>query len=290
MFDTYLTLVGNVLTAPEWRRTTNTNALVANFKVASTSRRFDRDNNKWTDGNSVRVRVNCWRRLAEGVAASLMVGDPVIVVGRLYTREWTDEHQQRRLMYELEAVAVGHDLSRGRGKFYRTRPNASTSMVESADADARVNGEPTERVRNDEAPASYGAGIPQDTDDFDTLSTGPAGYDPMGALGYDSTAGLTEPPDWPPAAPSGSNGLNGRTHPDGGAQDSDGGLDDDGGLDTGGEVGGDGLDGDELDTAAALGGRLPDDGEEPARPERPDSIDGSDARRGRRRVRTPVPV
>lgn len=34
MFDTQVTLVGNVLTAPEWRRTANTNTLVASFRVA----------------------------------------------------------------------------------------------------------------------------------------------------------------------------------------------------------------------------------------------------------------
>ena len=73
MFDTYVTIVGNVLTAPEWRRTTQSGTLVANFKVASTARRLDRDSGRWVDGNSLRVRVNCWRRLAEGVAASVAV-------------------------------------------------------------------------------------------------------------------------------------------------------------------------------------------------------------------------
>jgi len=272
MFDTYLTIVGNVLTAPQWRRTTQTNALVANFKVASTSRRFDREANRWTDGNSVRVRVNCWRRLAEGVASSLMVGDPVVVVGRLYTREWTDEHEQRRLMYEMEAVAVGHDLARGRGKFYRTRPNTSTSMVEGGEAEARVNGEPTEQVRNDEAPATYGAGLPHDPDDFDALSASALAYDPLGALGYAPALGSTA---------SGDGELYARE----------------------GVVAGD-RDGAGPDGEQAAGGRTDEDayddvglgvvpvgpsggGEEPARPE---GSDGVDARRGRRRVRTPVPV
>ncbi|ADL48497.1 single-strand binding protein/Primosomal replication protein n [Micromonospora aurantiaca ATCC 27029] len=57
MFDTYVTIVGNVLTAPEWRRTTQSGTLVANFKVASTARRLDRDSGRWVDGNSLRVRV-----------------------------------------------------------------------------------------------------------------------------------------------------------------------------------------------------------------------------------------
>lgn len=153
MFDTYVTVVGNVLTAPEWRRTTQSNTLVANFKVASTARRLDRDSGRWVDGNSLRVRVNCWRKLAEGVAASVMVGDPVVVCGRLYTRDWTDDAGNHRTLYELEAVAVGHDLSRGRARFLRNRPSTATSTVEDAEAETRVHGEPTEPVPDGQAPA-----------------------------------------------------------------------------------------------------------------------------------------
>ncbi|MEU5938624.1 single-stranded DNA-binding protein [Micromonospora sp. NPDC047548] len=147
-------MVGNVLTAPEWRRTTQSNTLVANFKVASTARRLDRDSGRWVDGNSLRVRVNCWRKLAEGVAASVMVGDPVVVAGRLYTRDWTDDAGNHRTLYELEAVAVGHDLSRGRARFLRNKPSMATSIVEDAEAAGRVQGEPTEPVPYEQAPAA----------------------------------------------------------------------------------------------------------------------------------------
>ncbi|MFG1676907.1 single-stranded DNA-binding protein [Micromonospora sp. NPDC049282] len=155
MFDTYVTIVGNVLTAPEWRRTTQSGTLVANFKVASTARRLDRDSGRWVDGNSLRVRVNCWRRLAEGVAASVALGDPVIVAGRLYTRDWTDEAGNHRTLYELEAVAVGHDLSRGRSRFLRNQPRAATSSVEDAEAEQRVHGEATEPVPDEQAPTTF---------------------------------------------------------------------------------------------------------------------------------------
>ncbi|MET7820027.1 single-stranded DNA-binding protein [Micromonospora zamorensis] len=165
MFDTYVTIVGNVLTTPEWRRTTQSNTLVANFKVASTARRLDRDSGRWVDGNSLRVRVNCWRKLAEGVAASVMVGDPVVVCGRLYTRDWTDDAGNHRTLYELEAVALGHDLSRGRARFLRNRPSVTTSTVEDAEAESRVHGEPTEPVPAGQAPV-----LPDDRpldDDFE---------------------------------------------------------------------------------------------------------------------------
>ncbi|TDB88203.1 single-stranded DNA-binding protein [Micromonospora fluostatini] len=155
MFETNVTVVGNVLTAPQWRRTAQSNTLVANFKVASTARRLDRDSGRWVDGNSLRVRVNCWRKLAEGVAASVMVGDPVVVAGRLYTRDWTDEAGNHRTHYELEAVSVGHDLARGRSRFVRNRPTATTSAVEDAEAERRVHGEPTEPVPAGQAPSTF---------------------------------------------------------------------------------------------------------------------------------------
>ncbi|WP_203709779.1 single-stranded DNA-binding protein, partial [Actinoplanes digitatis] len=159
MFETNVVVVGNVLTAPEWRRTTSTNALVANFRVASTARRLDRETGRWVDGNQFRVRVNCWRRLAEGVASSVTVGDPIVVAGRLFTRDWTDADGNLRTTYEMEAVSVGHDLARGRGRFLRNKPAAATSTVENMEADGQVRGEAAEPVSDEEAPTVYGEGV-----------------------------------------------------------------------------------------------------------------------------------
>jgi single-strand DNA-binding protein len=185
VFDTNIVIVGNVLTAPEWRKTSNTGHLVANFRVASTSRRLDRETGRWVDGNSLRVRVVCWRKLAEGIAASLTVGDPVVVSGRLYTRDWTDSENNARTSYEMEAVAVGHDLARGRGRFYRNRP-ALTSGV---DTDGQVRGEAAELVPDDEAPAGYGDGIPDE--EAPTFDDAPGELDPVAA----SAGGGFEPFD-----------------------------------------------------------------------------------------------
>ncbi|WP_412541877.1 single-stranded DNA-binding protein [Longispora sp. K20-0274] len=145
MFDTYVTIVGNVLSAPESRRTVRTGTAVTNFKVASTARRFDRATETWVDGDSLRVKVACWRRLGEHVSTSIVQGDPVIVTGRLSTREYETETGEKRISYELEAIAVGHDLARGTGRFSRWRP-APTEMVEDGSEDEFAGGEPTEAV------------------------------------------------------------------------------------------------------------------------------------------------
>ena len=155
MYDTHVTVVGNVLHEPEWRRTANTGALVTTFKIASTARRLDRETGKWMDGNSLRVRVNCWRALASNVKNSVTRGDPLIVTGRLFTRDWVDENGVKRTLYELEAAAVGHDLSRGRAVFERVKGNTATSTVEDAEAEQRVGGEPTEPVPDEQAPSQF---------------------------------------------------------------------------------------------------------------------------------------
>jgi len=160
VFDTNLVIVGNVLSPPEWRRITSTGSLVANFRIASTARRFDRETNRWIDGNSLRVRVTAWRRLAEGVASSITVGDPIVVYGRLYSRDWKDEKNNNRVSYEMEAFSIGHDLARGRAKFFRTKAAQGTSEIEGADSEAFVRGERSIPLTEDEAPVGYGDGMP----------------------------------------------------------------------------------------------------------------------------------
>ncbi|MFG1989794.1 single-stranded DNA-binding protein [Actinoplanes sp. NPDC048988] len=160
MFDTHLVVVGNVLVAPEWRRVTASGSLVANFRIASNARRFDRESNTWVDGNSLRIRVSAWRRLAEGVASSITVGDPVIVYGRLYTRDWKDDQGNTRVSYEMEAYSIGHDLARGRGRFFRQKSLPGNAAIEDAEADMLVAGEPSIALTAQETPIGYGEGIP----------------------------------------------------------------------------------------------------------------------------------
>ncbi|GAA3344675.1 hypothetical protein GCM10020358_48890 [Amorphoplanes nipponensis] len=202
MFDTNIVVVGNVLTAPEWRRTASTNTLVANFRVASTARRLEKETGRWVDGNHFRVRVNCWRRLAEGVAASVTVGDPVVVAGRLYTRDWTDSEGNPRTTYEMEAVSVGHDLARGRGRFFRNKPTAA-SVSETTEAEGQIRGETAMPVPEDEVPTVYGDGLLDgDEPTFAEIPAGPAGLDPIAAL----HGGTIEPFDTGVAVPGGDPG------------------------------------------------------------------------------------
>jgi single-strand DNA-binding protein len=109
MFETPITVVGNIVNDPHGRRVGDQE--VIKFRVASNSRRRTADGT-WEAGNSLFVTVNCWGRLVTGVGAALRKGDPVIVVGHVYTSEYEDRDGNRRSTLEMRATSVGPDLSR----------------------------------------------------------------------------------------------------------------------------------------------------------------------------------
>jgi single-strand DNA-binding protein len=127
MNDTIMTVIGNVVDEPRMRLTKNGHA-VTNFRVASTSRRFDREQERYVDNATLFVNVTCWRGMAENVAQCVKKGQPVVVHGRYYSREYT-VNEVVRVAYELEANAVGHDLTRGTAEFRKTiRPALATHV------------------------------------------------------------------------------------------------------------------------------------------------------------------
>ncbi|MGW5673959.1 single-stranded DNA-binding protein [Streptomyces sp. NPDC003860] len=106
--ETPITFVGNVVADPELRFTTS-GAPVANFRVASTPRTFDRQANEWKDAEPLFLTVNVWRQQAENVAESIRRGDRVIVVGRLVQRQY-ETNGERRTSYEIQAEDIGPAL------------------------------------------------------------------------------------------------------------------------------------------------------------------------------------
>ncbi|CAM5365511.1 single-stranded DNA-binding protein [Corynebacterium variabile] len=107
--DTPITLVGNLVADPELRYTPS-GAAVANFRVASTPRRFDSQSNQWVDGEALFLACNIWRQAAENVANSLTKGDRVIVQGRLRQRSYDTREGEKRTVYEIEVDEVGPSL------------------------------------------------------------------------------------------------------------------------------------------------------------------------------------
>lgn len=116
MNETLVTLVGNAATGVEFRETASGG--MARFRFAVTPRRWDREKQLWTDGHTSFYTVWAWRTLASNLTGSVAVGEPLVVHGRLKVRE-EEREGQRRTFVDIEAVAVGHDLTRGTSAFRR---------------------------------------------------------------------------------------------------------------------------------------------------------------------------
>ena len=145
MNEIHCTVIGNVVTEVR-SATTRAGHHVATFRVASTTRRFNREAGRWEDLDTSFLTIACWRALADHVVESVGKGDPVVVVGRLRVREYVDSQGRSALSVEVEATSVGHDLGRGRSSFERVRrepalPAETPEAVEAPEATAASNAE-----------------------------------------------------------------------------------------------------------------------------------------------------
>ena len=134
MFETPFTIVGNIVTDPIHRSVGDQE--MVRFRVASNSRRRNADGT-WEAGNSLFVTVNCWGRVVAGTSAALVKGDPVIVVGHVYTSEYDDREGNRRSSVEVRATSVGPDLARCRARIDRIKQQ-SEQPVTDVDDDAEA--------------------------------------------------------------------------------------------------------------------------------------------------------
>jgi len=116
--ETTITLVGNLVDDPELRFTPS-GAAVANFRVASTPRTYDRQSGEWKDGESLFLSCSVWRQAAENVAESLQRGMRVIVQGRLKSRSYETREGEKRTVFEIDVDEVGPSLRSATAKVTR---------------------------------------------------------------------------------------------------------------------------------------------------------------------------
>ncbi len=171
MTDT-ITLTGLVATVPH-HLVTGEGLPITSFRLASAQRRFDRSRNMWVDTGTNWYTVTAFRQLAMNTNSSLRKGERVIVSGRLRMRDWTTGERAGTTM-EIDADAIGHDLSWGTASFTR---GMSSGAV---DAATRIEGE---------APQNDQAGVDGDRTDAGSFDTGSFG------------AGAPLVAGWPTATP-----------------------------------------------------------------------------------------
>lgn len=104
-----ITVIGNLTDDPELRYTAS-GAAVAKFRVASTPSRYDKQQQKFVDGDPLFLTCNVWRQAAENVAESLQRGARVIVSGRLRQRSYETREGEKRTVIELEVDEIGPSL------------------------------------------------------------------------------------------------------------------------------------------------------------------------------------
>jgi single-strand DNA-binding protein len=117
--ETVITIIGNLVDDPELRFTPS-GAAVANFRVASTPRTFDRQAGEWRDGETLFLSCSVWRQAAENVAESLQRGMKVIVQGRLKQRSFETREGEKRTVFEIDVDEVGPSLRNATAKVTKT--------------------------------------------------------------------------------------------------------------------------------------------------------------------------
>ena len=136
MSDT-ITLRGLVATTP--RHITTENGLeVTSFRLASTTRKLDTETGVWVDSDVNWFTISSFRQLAGTVAQSISKGERIVVSGRLKVRDW-DNGERSGTSVEVEASAIGHDLTFGTASFERrSLVVADPEDEEEADLDSEL--------------------------------------------------------------------------------------------------------------------------------------------------------
>lgn len=143
--DIPITMVGNLVADPELRFTPS-GAAVANFRIASTPRKFNSQTNQWEDGEAVFMACNIWRQAAENVAESLTRGMRVVVTGRLRQRSYETREGEKRQVMEIEVDEVGPSLKYAKASVQKT-PMESSGF--SSNGGGRGGGQPSGGPAND---------------------------------------------------------------------------------------------------------------------------------------------
>ena len=151
-----ISLTGLVATTPR-HLVTQDGLPITSFRLASSSRRFDRAQNRWVDGETNWFTITSSRHLAINSATSVSKGDRILVTGRLRVRDW-DNGERAGTSVEIEAESIGHDLVWGSSVFTRTVLQRDNDI-----ADASVAVMPDE------------SGQDSDIEEPDDLESAPAG-------------------------------------------------------------------------------------------------------------------
>jgi single-strand DNA-binding protein len=135
---------------------------VANFRIASTPRTFDKQSNEWKDGDALFLSCSVWRQAAENVAESLQKGMRVVVQGNLRSRQYETREGEKRTVFEIQVDEVGPSLKYATAKVTRTQRSGGSSygggQQGGGQASAPADNDPWATPQAGGAPQGGGAG------------------------------------------------------------------------------------------------------------------------------------
>jgi single-strand DNA-binding protein len=112
------TVIGLVATTPR-HLVTETKLPITSFRIAASFSKWNEDKKRFVDAETNWFTVTAFADLAVNAANSISKGDRIVVVGDLRVRDW-DNGERAGTSVEIEAVTIGHDLSRGVSTYTRT--------------------------------------------------------------------------------------------------------------------------------------------------------------------------
>lgn len=116
-----LTFAGNLTHDPELRFTQAGHAVVS-FSVAVANRHFDQATKSWVQDQPTFWRCVAWRATAENIAESLTKGTRVIITGKVTTKTWEKDGEQRNSL-QVEVEEIGPSLRYATAKLTKNQRN-----------------------------------------------------------------------------------------------------------------------------------------------------------------------
>jgi single-strand DNA-binding protein len=139
-----ITLAGLVATTPR-HLITQDGLPITSFRLACSHRKFDREQNKWIDGETNWFTVTSFRQLAINTSTSVSKGERILVTGKLRVRDW-DNGERAGTSVEIEADHLGHDIFWGTSVFTRNVLVANDSEVNLTESDLTSQDEKVDQL------------------------------------------------------------------------------------------------------------------------------------------------
>ena len=103
-----IVITGNLTQDVELRFTQNGKAF-AIIRTASSERKKDEHGN-WVNGDVTYLSSLIWGEPAEAATNFLRKGDPVVITGKLRSKEYTTQQGEKRQSYEVSAETVAKNM------------------------------------------------------------------------------------------------------------------------------------------------------------------------------------